>query len=148
MPNLSHSCQRTTHDRLVAISTSGSKQLQVVFIAVETALVFVAVTTSEFTTALATAEVLGMHALTFESDEFALDVALAESADACVGVLGGRLGGVTGNTVRFALPLFVLLAAQVLAAACTREVFRVEFAAESRNAGLGNGKSAVMAFGG
>lgn len=106
-----------------------------------------AVAASELAATLATSEVFRVHALTLESDEFALDVAFAESAEAGIGVLGRGLGSVTSNAIGFALPLLVLLATQVLAAAGTGEVFRVEFASEGGNACFGDRKPAIVALG-
>jgi hypothetical protein len=69
----------------------------------------VAISACEFTTALATAEVLGMHSLTLQCDELALDVPFAKGTNTSISVLGGGLSSMTGNTVRFSLPFFVLL---------------------------------------
>lgn len=107
-----------------------------------------AVTASELATTFSASEVFGVHALALESDEFALDVAFAESTETGICVFGRRLSCVAGNAIRLAFPLFVLLTTQVFAAARTREVLGVEFASKGGNACFGDRETTIVAFGG
>jgi len=81
MPHFAKSCNRTTNNRLLAVSADALEELEVVWVAIEFAFVFVAISSPKLTSTLLAAVMLRMHSLSLDGDVFANDGLLALSAN-------------------------------------------------------------------